>query len=80
MPGACPLRSALELEALPTLHEHPCSRDKEGGFASNTIPYHMEDPQVRRYFEEKLKAEGAEMTMPPEVYTAAGARIQVMED
>jgi mannose-6-phosphate isomerase-like protein (cupin superfamily) len=54
--------------------------DREGGFASNTIPYHMEDPHVRRYFEQKLQEEGAQMTMPPEVYTASGAKIQVMED
>jgi mannose-6-phosphate isomerase-like protein (cupin superfamily) len=49
----------------------------EGG---NAIPYHMQDPWIRSYFEEKLAEEGAESTMPEEVYTAAGARVRVMED
>jgi hypothetical protein len=49
----------------------------DGGYA---LPYHMEDPFVRKYFEERLKAEGAEFTMPPEVYTEAGSNIRVMTD
>jgi len=48
----------------------------QGGSA---IPYHMEDPQIRKTFEEKLAAEGSKLTMPPEVYTAAGANIRVMD-
>jgi hypothetical protein len=52
----------------------------EEGFAGRAIPYHMQDPWVREYFEAKCRAEGSESTMPPEVYTAAGANIQVMED
>ena len=49
----------------------------DGGHA---IPYYMEDPYVRQFFEEKLKDEGAESTMPPEVYTEAGAGIEVLKD
>jgi hypothetical protein len=49
----------------------------EGG---NAIPYHMEDPYIRKFFEEKLKSEGATLNMPPEVYTAEGANITVMAD
>ncbi|MEX2598289.1 MAG: cupin [Dehalococcoidia bacterium] len=46
----------------------------------NAIPYHMEDPHVREYFEAKLKEEGAVSTMPPEVYTSSGAGMEVMAD
>jgi hypothetical protein len=46
----------------------------------NAIPYHLEDPWVREYFESKLKEEGAVSTMPPEVYTEAGASMEVMAD
>jgi hypothetical protein len=49
----------------------------QGGLA---IPYYMEDPYLRKLFEEKLAAEGAKLTMPPEVYTEAGANIYVMDD
>jgi hypothetical protein len=49
----------------------------EGGVA---IPYYMEDPYLRKYFEQKCKEEGTEVTMPPEVYTKAGANIRVIED
>ena len=49
----------------------------EGG---NAIPYHLEDPHVRREFEAKLKEEGAVSTMPPEVYSPTGAGIEVMTD
>ncbi|MPZ48640.1 MAG: cupin [Dehalococcoidia bacterium] len=49
----------------------------DGGIA---LPYHLEDPFVRKYFEERLEAEGAQFTMPPEVYTEAGANIKVMTD
>ena len=49
----------------------------EGG---NAIPYHLEDPHVREYFEQRLKEEGAVSTMPPEVYTAAGAGVEVLVD
>ena len=47
----------------------------EGG---NAIPYYMEDPYVRRFFEQKVTEEGAEFTMPPEVYNEAGKHIDVM--
>jgi hypothetical protein len=53
---------------------------RELGAGGNAIPYHMQDPWVREYFEAKCKEDGAESTMPKEVYTAAGASIQVMED
>ncbi len=46
----------------------------------NAIPYHLEDPHVREYFEQKLREEGAVSTMPPEIYTAAGAGMEVMKD
>lgn len=46
----------------------------------NAIPYHLEDPHVRREFEAKLKEEGAVSTMPPEVYSPTGAGIEVMTD
>ncbi len=49
----------------------------EGGVA---IPYYLEDPYLRTYFENKCKEEGAAVTMPPEVYTKAGANIKVIED
>jgi hypothetical protein len=48
----------------------------QGGSA---IPYHMEDPHIRKLFEHKLAEESAQLTMPPEVYTAAGANIRVMD-
>jgi hypothetical protein len=40
----------------------------------------MEDPQIRELFQEKLKEQGAEFTMPPEVYTKEGSNIKVMTD
>jgi mannose-6-phosphate isomerase-like protein (cupin superfamily) len=49
----------------------------EGG---NAIPYHMEDPYIIQYFKSRLAEEGAELTMPPEVYTEAGKNINVMTD
>jgi hypothetical protein len=49
----------------------------QGGTA---IPYYMEDPYIRKYFEQKLKEAGAQFTMPEVVYTEAGAHIEVMED
>ena len=49
----------------------------EGG---NAIPYHMEDPHVREFFEARLKEEGAVSTMPPEVYTAEGSGVEVLTD
>jgi hypothetical protein len=49
----------------------------EGG---NAVPYYMEDPHIRKYFEQRLAEEGATTTMPPEVYTKEGAHIQVMTD
>ena len=45
----------------------------------NAIPYHLEDPYVRQYFEEQLKEEGAVSTMPEVVYTEAGANLEVLE-
>lgn len=48
----------------------------DGGSA---IPYYMEDPYIRTYFEEKLEKEGASFTMPPEVYTEAGKNLRVMD-
>ena len=35
---------------------------REGG---SLINYEDEDPEIRRYFEEALKKEGVEFTMPP---------------
>jgi hypothetical protein len=49
----------------------------EGGVA---IPYYMEDTYLRSYFEEKCRQEGTSVTMPPQVYTKAGANIRVIED
>jgi len=49
----------------------------EGGVA---IPYYLEDPYLRSYFEEKCAREGAAVTMPPEVYTKEGANIRIIED
>jgi hypothetical protein len=46
----------------------------------NAIPYHMEDPHVRKMFEDSLREVGGQTTMPEEVYTAAGASIEVMSD
>ena len=48
----------------------------DGGLA---IPYYMEDKYIRKMFEEKLAEEGATFTMPPEVYTAAGKNVRVMD-
>ena len=50
------------------------------GDGGNAIPYHLEDPFVRQYFESKLKENGAVSTMPPEVYTAEGANLEVLSD
>jgi hypothetical protein len=44
------------------------------------IPYYLEDPHIREYFTERLHGEGAEFTMPEEVYTKEGANIKVMSD
>ena len=38
---------------------------REGG---SLIDYEDEDPEIRRYFEEALKKEGVEFTMPPVTY------------
>ncbi|MPZ49415.1 MAG: cupin [Dehalococcoidia bacterium] len=46
----------------------------------NAIPYHMEDPYIRKFFEQKLADEGASLNMPEEVYTAQGANITIMAD
>jgi hypothetical protein len=40
----------------------------------------MEDPYIRKYFEQRLKEEGAVLTMPLEVYTEAGKNVTVMTD
>ncbi len=48
----------------------------QGGVA---IPYYMEDPYIKKLFEEKLAEEGSKLTMPPEVYTEAGKNIYVMD-
>jgi mannose-6-phosphate isomerase-like protein (cupin superfamily) len=48
-----------------------------GGIA---LPYYMEDPYIRKYFEQRLKEEGAVLTMPLEVYTEAGKNVTVMTD
>ena len=40
----------------------------------------MEDPYIKEYFLSRLKEEDAPFTMPPEVYTEAGAKIKIMED
>jgi mannose-6-phosphate isomerase-like protein (cupin superfamily) len=52
----------------------------DSGRGGNAIGYYEEDPYVREYFRERLKEEGAEFTMPPEVYTPEGAGIKVMTD
>lgn len=49
----------------------------QGGSA---IPYYMEDPYIREFFEQKLQEEGAAFAMPSEVYTEAGKHISVMTD
>jgi mannose-6-phosphate isomerase-like protein (cupin superfamily) len=49
----------------------------QGGSA---IPYFMEDPYIRTFFEQKLQEEGAEFAMPAEVYTEAGKNLTVMTD
>jgi hypothetical protein len=49
----------------------------DGGRA---IPYHMEDPFLRKHFEERLKENQGRFDMPEEVYTEAGANIKVMSD
>ena len=46
----------------------------------NALPYHLEDPYVREMFEAKLAAIGAVSTMPPVVYTEAGAKMEVLTD
>jgi mannose-6-phosphate isomerase-like protein (cupin superfamily) len=53
---------------------------REVGEGGNAIPYHMQDPHIRKFFESKLAEEGAESTMPEEVYTAAGASVTIMAD
>jgi hypothetical protein len=52
----------------------------EIGDGGRAIPYYMEDPFLRKTYEDRLKALGAESTMPPEVYTEAGANIKVISD
>jgi mannose-6-phosphate isomerase-like protein (cupin superfamily) len=59
--------------------------DIQGGLTDITqggraIPYYMEDPHIRKLFEQKLADEGAKFTMPAEVYTEAGQNITVMKD
>ena len=49
----------------------------EGG---NAIPYHMEDPYIRKFFEQKLAEEGSQLNMPEEVYTPEGSKITMMAD
>jgi hypothetical protein len=49
----------------------------DGGRA---IPYHLEDPFLRKHFEERLKENNGRFDMPEEVYTEAGANIKVMSD
>jgi mannose-6-phosphate isomerase-like protein (cupin superfamily) len=49
----------------------------DGGHA---LPYYMEDPHIREYFTQRLAEEGAELTMPPEVYSKEGSKITVMTD
>jgi mannose-6-phosphate isomerase-like protein (cupin superfamily) len=44
------------------------------------IPYYLEDPYIREYFTSRLHEEGAQFTMPPEVYTREGSNIKVMSD
>ncbi|MEK9658704.1 MAG: cupin [Chloroflexota bacterium] len=46
----------------------------------NAIPYHLEDPYIREWFAQALKEEGAVSTMPEQVYTEAGANMEVMQD
>ena len=46
----------------------------DGGRA---IPYYMEDPFIRKHYEEELKKNGVEFNMPTEVYTEAGANINI---
>jgi mannose-6-phosphate isomerase-like protein (cupin superfamily) len=46
----------------------------DGGRA---IPYYLEDPHIRQTYESKLKEEGVEFAMPGEVYTEAGANINI---
>jgi hypothetical protein len=52
----------------------------EIGDGGRAIPYHMEDPFLRKTYEERLAALGASSTMPPEVYTEAGSNIKVISD
>lgn len=40
----------------------------EGG---GTIPYHQEDPHIRKEFQEAIKGEGAEFRMPADIYQRA---------
>jgi hypothetical protein len=42
----------------------------EGG---SSIPYYMEDEFIRKFYQQRLKDEGAEFAMPPDVYTSAAA-------
>jgi mannose-6-phosphate isomerase-like protein (cupin superfamily) len=46
----------------------------DGGRA---IPYHMEDPYVRKYFQQRLEENGATFNMPPEVYSEGGISINI---
>jgi mannose-6-phosphate isomerase-like protein (cupin superfamily) len=46
----------------------------------SAIPYYMEDPYIRKLFEQRLAEEGAEFNMPSEVYSEAGKNITVMTD
>jgi mannose-6-phosphate isomerase-like protein (cupin superfamily) len=49
----------------------------EIGDGGHAIPYHMEDPFVRKYFQERLAESGATFTMPEEVYTPGGMTINI---
>jgi mannose-6-phosphate isomerase-like protein (cupin superfamily) len=47
----------------------------EIGDGGSALPYHMEDPFVRKYYLQRLADEGTDFAMPEEVYTPAGASI-----
>ena len=81
-PAACPatdgrLRRRRRRDRSASRSQRSLTDIDKGGRA---IPYHMEDPYIREYFEQKLQEEGAEFTMPPEVYTKEGSNIKVMTD
>ena len=49
----------------------------EIGDGGHALPYHQEDPYVRKYYESRLAEEGTNFTMPEEVYTEAGSHINI---